>query len=256
MNFPRRVEKVVQLPDSARFWLFVLAGQSNMAGRGWVEPEDTLPHPRILMLTPTGDWVVAKEPLQCYQPALTGLGPGMAFARRVAAAAGEEITIGLIPCAVGGTSVQQWLGDSLVHLVHLRSNLSSLMKTALPAGTLKAIIWHQGEADANPRNLPLYREKLTALFRFFRKEAGNENLPVVMGELGLFPGNRKNKKEYRQMNRILAEIAAEDPRFVLVSSRGTHAQPDNVHFNGPSQRLMGKRYGRAWLRMEQRNKHK
>ncbi|MEQ8808135.1 MAG: sialate O-acetylesterase, partial [Imperialibacter sp.] len=29
-------------------WVFVMAGQSNMAGRGIVEPQDTVTNPRIL----------------------------------------------------------------------------------------------------------------------------------------------------------------------------------------------------------------
>lgn len=255
-NFPRKNEKVVQLPDSARFWLFFLAGQSNMAGRGYVEPQDTLPDARILMLTPEKEWVVAKEPLQTYQPALTGLGPGLAFAKKIAETAAEDITIGLIPCAVGGSSVEQWLNDSLFHQVRLRSNFSSLLETARPAGTFKAIIWHQGEADATSAGLPLYKERLSSLFLFFRKETGHEKLPVIMGELGLFPGNKKYNSGYRQLNRKLAEIVAGDPAVALVSSHGTRPMPDNVHFDGKSQRLMGKRYARAYFRIVKGSKNK
>ena len=81
LSFPRTTEYVEQMPPADRVWLFVLAGQSNMAGRGLVEPSDTIPHPRIFTVTPDKRWALAKEPLQLYQPALTGLGPGLAFAR-------------------------------------------------------------------------------------------------------------------------------------------------------------------------------
>lgn len=40
----------VKLPPKERFHLFLLMGQSNMAGRGVVEEQDKTPHPRVLML--------------------------------------------------------------------------------------------------------------------------------------------------------------------------------------------------------------
>jgi hypothetical protein len=35
-------------------WVFIMAGQSNMAGRGAVEPEDTVPDKRILSINKDG----------------------------------------------------------------------------------------------------------------------------------------------------------------------------------------------------------
>jgi hypothetical protein len=49
--------------DASRFHLFLLAGQSNMAGRGKVEPQDAEPHPRVRMLDQAGNWVPAVDPL-------------------------------------------------------------------------------------------------------------------------------------------------------------------------------------------------
>ncbi|MBN8458188.1 MAG: hypothetical protein J0M04_10150 [Verrucomicrobia bacterium] len=37
------------LPPKDRFHLFLLAGQSNMAGRGTVEKQDKTPHPRVVL---------------------------------------------------------------------------------------------------------------------------------------------------------------------------------------------------------------
>jgi len=39
-----------QRPPVPPLQLFLLAGQSNMAGRGTVEPEDRVPHPRVWLL--------------------------------------------------------------------------------------------------------------------------------------------------------------------------------------------------------------
>ncbi|MDX9902906.1 MAG: sialate O-acetylesterase [Bacteroidales bacterium] len=249
--FPRSMEYIDTMPPAERVWLFVLAGQSNMAGRGQVEPSDTVMHPRIFTVTPDKRWVVAKEPLQLYQPALTGLGPGMAFARALIAEIDEDICIGLIPCAVGGSSTADWLSDSVYNGVRLKSNLADKLKWAMNYGTVRGIIWHQGESDANAEKIHHYRENTEALFECFRSLAGDPELPIVAGELGIFPGIEKKRLEYLQINDILSAISQEDPNTVLVRSFGTTPKADNVHFDGPSQRVMGKRYALAWLSLVQ-----
>jgi len=245
--FPRSREYVESMPPKEKVWLFVLAGQSNMAGRGQVEPCDTLPHPRIFSVTPEKRWVVAREPLQLYQPALTGLGPGMAFARALIEKLDEEVYIGLIPCAVGGSSVGNWLSDSLYNGVRLKSNFTDKLQWAMNYGTVKGIIWHQGEADATAEKIPYYKADLQLLFDYFREVAGNDDLPIIAGELGIFPGVEKNRQEYLCLNDILMEISRDDPDMALVRSFGLKARADNVHFDAPSQRIMGRRYAAAWL---------
>jgi len=49
-HFPVSMEKVNTLPSKESFYIFLLAGQSNMAGRGFVEAEDTLSDPQVLAL--------------------------------------------------------------------------------------------------------------------------------------------------------------------------------------------------------------
>lgn len=255
LSFPLKTDYVEQMPPAEKLWLFVLAGQSNMAGRGLVEPSDTVPHPRILTVTPDMRWAVAKEPLQLYQPALTGLGPGLAFARALIREVDEDIWIGLIPCAVGGSSTADWLSDSVYNGVRLKSNLAGKLTWAMNYGTVKGVIWHQGESDAKATKLPYYEENTKALFRYFREVAGDPDLPIVAGELALFPGVEKNRMEYLQINDTLAAISAEDPDMMLVRSFGTRPKADNVHFDGPSQRMMGRRYALAWLSLV-RNRNK
>lgn len=45
----------VKLPPKEKFYLVLLAGQSNMAGRGKIQPEDRAPYPRVLMLNKEGN---------------------------------------------------------------------------------------------------------------------------------------------------------------------------------------------------------
>lgn len=253
--FPRSTEYIAEMPPPEKVWLFVLAGQSNMAGRGLVEPPDTVPDQRIFVVTPDMRWAAAKEPLQLYQPALTGLGPGLAFARLLLEKNDGDIYIGLIPCAVGGSSTENWLSDSVYNGVRLKTNLTEKLRWAMNYGTVKGIIWHQGESDATAGKISLFRVNTDTLFEYFRSVAGDPELPLVTGELGIFPGVEKNRLEYLQINDILSSIAADDPNTELVRSFGTTPKADMVHFDGPSQRIMGRRYALAWLSLVQ-NKNK
>ncbi len=54
-----------------------------------------------------------KEPLHLYEPNLMGLDCGLSFAKEIRSQIPENIKIVLIPCAVGGSSINQWVGDSL-----------------------------------------------------------------------------------------------------------------------------------------------
>ncbi|NLI59792.1 MAG: hypothetical protein GX387_15065, partial [Clostridium sp.] len=42
VNFPQTISYVDKLPNPDSLYIFIMAGQSNMAGRGFVEPQDTL----------------------------------------------------------------------------------------------------------------------------------------------------------------------------------------------------------------------
>jgi hypothetical protein len=83
-HFPATTEKATVLPPKENFYIFLMAGQSNMAGRGFVEPGDTISTTRILTLNKNNEWVYAKEPLHYYEPGRTGLDCGLSFAKKLA----------------------------------------------------------------------------------------------------------------------------------------------------------------------------
>ena len=76
VNFPKHTEIAKEPKSKKKVWVFILAGQSNMAGRGWVEPEDTLAEKRLLTIDKDGQLIIAKEPLHFYEPNLAGLDCG------------------------------------------------------------------------------------------------------------------------------------------------------------------------------------
>ncbi len=242
INFPVYREKVSQLPDKEDFWIFVLAGQSNMAGRGFVEPKDTVPDKRILSLGEDKEWYYAKEPLHFYQPDLTGLDCGLSFARELLKYVPDSISIGLIPCAVGGSSVEQWNNDSTHQDVVLLSNFKERVKSAQNQGMIKCILWHQGESDAHSGKIPLYKNGIETLFETFRNIAKNDTLPILVGELGTFREPVEVQLQVDSINSIIHESAAADKCRFVISTNDLTDKGDHLHFDSKSQREMGKRF--------------
>jgi hypothetical protein len=216
-----------------------------MAGRGLVEPKDTVPDKRIFSINKEGQIIIAKEPLHFYEPERTGLDCGMSFAKTLLKKIPENVSILLIPTAVGGSSVRQWLGDSVYRGVKLFSNFKTKVEIAKLHGTIKGILWHQGESDANENDIPLHEQRLSELFSKFRATVGDNNLPVLMGELGSFS---KNKENFVQINNILHNYAAKDKNSFVISTKDLKDKGDSLHFNSKGQRMMGKRFAETYLK--------
>ena len=87
--------------------LFLLIGQSNMAGRGLVEAQDTEINSHVLMLSKEGKWVPAVDPMHFDKPERIGTGLGKTFGLFVADAAPDAV-IGLVPAAFGGSALDEW----------------------------------------------------------------------------------------------------------------------------------------------------
>ena len=83
----------------------LLIGQSNMAGRGFLHQVSPICDERIFMLR-NGRWQMMAEPIH-FDRAVAGVGPAASFALAWCAANPAE-QVGLIPCAEGGSSIDEW----------------------------------------------------------------------------------------------------------------------------------------------------
>lgn len=239
----------VALPPKEKFHLFLLVGQSNMAGRGVVTPADNQPHPRVLMLNKAGEWAPATDPLHFDKPA-AGVGLGRTFAADIAAASAPDVVIGLIPCAVGGSPIDAWKPGFYYQPTqsHPWDDALRRAKLALSAGTLKGILWHQGESDANRDLAAGYAAKLAALITAFRTELAAPAVPFVVGQLGQFDG-----KPWTEFTTLVDHAHRELPlkvaRTAFVPSDGLKDKGDKTHFDSASYREFGHRYARAYLQL-------
>ncbi|MCC5929888.1 MAG: sialate O-acetylesterase [Cyclobacteriaceae bacterium] len=226
-------------------WVFILAGQSNMAGRGLVEPQDTITDERILTINENNELILAREPIHFYEPTRAGLGNGLSFARTLLKEIPDSISIMLIPTAVGGSSISQWLEDDEHRNVNLYSNFREKLEIGRKHGVIKGILWHQGESDTStPEKIQIYQSQLTRLFTMFRNDAGNMNLPIIIGELGSFS---KNYEKWQALNAEIKQYIDHDADAFLVKTGDLHHKGDSVHFDSEGQRTMGRRYADKYM---------
>ncbi len=224
--------------------MFLLAGQSNMAGRGELSEIDRTPHPRVFALSENDEWVIATEPLHFDKPKVRGTGPGLAFAKEIAKQ-NPEIRIGLVPTAVGGSGIQTWTPGGYHEKTGLYpwDDAVRRLGIAAQAGELKAILWHQGESDSGPEAASLYEARLHALIRRFRDVADDDLLPFIIGQLGQF----KEWSDGRQLvNAVHENVPTQIKRTRFVSSDGLTDIGDGTHFDAPSARDLGRRYANAY----------
>ena len=191
--------------------LYLLIGQSNMAGRGVLTDSNRVSADGIFKLDAAGEWQVAEEPIHFDKPTIAGAGLAASFARAMADRR-KGVPIGLIPCAVGGTSINRWVesGD-------LWSNAVARTRIAL------------GSA------------KFEGMIASFRREFGP--VPFVAGELGRYLSNTG----WPVINAHLHALEGKVPAYRVASSEGLTPNSDNVHFNTESLREFGLRYAEAMM---------
>ena len=237
---------VATLPgDKGKFHLFLLAGQSNMAGRGTLTAANRVSHERVVVMTRDGVWRAAEEPIHWDKPHVCGSGLAASFARAYADAH-PDVTVGLVPTAVGGTKIAGWQPGRTQY-----TNAVRYARLALRDGTLKGILWHQGESDALAlKSVNAYLPKFTNAITCLRRELGAENLPFVSGELGPYLVARKPILFWREMNAEIAKGTAMLPLAAMASAEGLYdVKRDNLHFETPSLRTFGVRYWEAFRRL-------
>ena len=228
--------------------LYLLVGQSNMAGRGVVEEQDKTPHPRVMMLSKAGTWVPAIDPMH-FDKAAAGVGLGKTFGQIIADAT-PGVTIGLIPCAVGGSPIDTWQPGVFYPATksYPWDDMAKRAALALKSGTLKGILWHQGESDSLPALAPAYEAKLHDLISRLRKELNAPEVPFIAGQMGKFDGVPWTPEKVL-VDQAHQDLAKKVPHTAFVSAEGLNHKGDKIHFDSPAFRELGKRYAEAYLKL-------
>lgn len=220
---------------------FLMLGQSNMAGRGFINEVPTIYNERIQMLR-NGRWQMMTEPINYDRP-VSGISLAGSFADAWCSENKDDI-IGLIPCAEGGSSLDEWAIDKA-----LFRHAINEAKFAMESSELIGILWHQGESDSINGNYKVYYKKLLLIIDTLRKKLNAPNIPIIIGGLGDFLGKEgfgKNCTEYNFINQELKKFAFEQNNCYFVTASGLTSNPDGIHIDAISQRKFGLRYFEAF----------
>jgi hypothetical protein len=200
--------------------VYLLIGQSNMSGRAPYTKEEEEIIPRCYLLNGQDVWEPAKNPLNKYSTIRKKLGsqrlnPGYSFSQEMLAK-DKDICLGLVVNAKGGSKIEEWSKDSRFYQEAVRR-----ARAATTTGTLKGVLWHQGEANSRD---PDYLEKLSLLIENLRSDLDTPELPFVAGQI---------KNPSVPINLQIAKLPETVAATGVASSEGLTTM-DRAHFDAES----------------------
>ena len=235
--------------------VFVVAGQSSSANHG--EEKQTTKTGRVATFDGRR-WQLANDP----QPGASGGGGSFLPPFGDAIAERFNVPVGFIACGIGATSVREWLpkGTTFPNPPTIESRVAKPPNGAWeskgeafemftgrirqlgPRG-FRAVLWHQGESDANQRDatrtLPgsLYREYLEKVIRESRRAVDWDARWFVAQVSYHVPGD-ESSPDIRAAQASLWKdgIALEGPDTDALKGALREADGKGVHFSGTGQR--------------------
>ncbi len=242
--------------------LFLLVGQSNMKGRGLIDLEPVV-DPRVKFFH-LGErkWFVAREPLHALGTPgnlvgndNSGTGPGTSFAHSVIGKSGDAM-IGLIPAAEGGVPIRTYEAEGRLYVRSLEM-VTQAKELAPPKSELRAILWLQGESDAqNAEQVAAYEAQLLDLIDRYRRDLGNPELPFIACTIGSFiaEGGRAKRFPFSEsINEILLALPEKRKHTACVDARDIKGHVgDALHYNAEAQLEIGRRFAKAYLELTQK----
>ncbi|GAA0673162.1 hypothetical protein FHT00_001595 [Sphingomonas insulae] len=234
--------------------VYVLAGQSNMSGRGRLAdlaPAERIADPRIRLYGNDGRWRDALDPLDDAANQVdpvsadpqAAVGPGLPFARSLLRMRGHRV--GLVPCAKGGSAIAAWVPGAD------RSTLygSCAARVRDAKGRLAGLLWYQGESDTRGATSHTWRSGFAAIVAAFRNDWNAPRLPIVFVQIADRP--RIGADRYPDWTVVQAEQARVSlPCVAMVSTRTLRRNPDDLHLTTDAQRILGLRLAKAMATLQ------
>jgi lysophospholipase L1-like esterase len=238
--------------------IYILAGQSNMAGAGRTAelPEPLRSCPPNVRLFEDGQprALLWREKF----------GPEVGFSDELAAALPSEPTI-LLKLAQGGANLAyDWNPDGVSQspedtyrgplyprLLESLSLLAAHLKQQAEEPRVAGMLWMQGERDAVFDFMAAaYEANLRRFIGRVRSDTGEPDLPFIIAQIcprmidlqaGRFVHAHRRRVQVAQ-----AAVARNDPHAAYVSTDDL-PQSDNLHFNTAGQIELGRRLARAYV---------
>lgn len=237
--------------------IFVLAGQSNMSGRGDLATLPVFPHEKMVFVyRNSAKWTHGYEPVDDATNQIdlvsadftAKAGPSMAFGDRMAQL-NPGVEIGLVPCARGSSHMADWKRN--LNRNTLYGSLIARAKEAADAGRLSGLIWYQGESDIDdPEAVRKWPSDFDALVSNVRSDLGIPDLPVVMTIIG--PSKAEGAATAWRAFVDMQTGMALPPRVIRVSASDLAVMDGDVHLTTPSYVELGRRFATAMQQLLQR----
>ena len=250
------------------FYIYICFGQSNMEGNAQPESVDKTGIDKRFRLLATcnfnspsrkmGNWYQATPPLVSPNG---GLGPTDYFGRTMCENLPEEVRIGVIPVAMGGSPIEMFDKDKYQQKMkdnpnewwvtlaknHYGSNpygrIIEMAKKAPEVGVIKGILLHQGCSNNGDPNWPNMVKKI---YEDMLKDLGlaADTVPLFVGET-LYQNQGGSCYGH---NTQVARMPSVVKTSHVISSDGCPGNgSDPWHFNAHGYRMLGSRYAAEGL---------
>ena len=253
------------------FYVYLCFGQSNMEGNAIPETVDYENiSPRFQMLAcvdfqnparTMGQWYTATPPIVRQG---TGLGMADYFGRTMVKNLPDNVKVGVIDVAIGGTKIEGFMEDEVDAYIasmdpttegwlinyfkaydnHPYKRLVDMAKIAQKTGVIKGILLHQGESNNCQTDWP---QKVKTIYDRLISDLGLNaaDIPLFVGETvrteqGGYCGGH---------NGVIANVPAIIDNSYVISSEGCAQKGDGLHFTAKSYRMMGARYAKQALKV-------
>ena len=186
-----------------------------------------------------------------------GFGPEIGLARHLRAKERDARPLAIVKAAFSGTGlIQDWNpedpgpgGSCYRALVDETKAAASAAKADGVTLQLRALVWCQGESDANPQAAPQYEKNMAKLLTHLRKDLDAPKLLALIGVNTRY-GNGKNPHTAVVVAQQKS-LAEHDALTAYVDNEGAETlPPSHTHFTAKGTLEIGRRYADGLLALE------
>ncbi|MBL8860584.1 MAG: hypothetical protein JNK02_01110 [Planctomycetes bacterium] len=229
--------------------VFLVAGQSNSANSGEVRLESR--DERVAAFDGKS-WSLAADPLPGVQDRSDGGSPWPVCGAELVRA--WNVPVAFASVGYGGSSIAEWQKDAAAKDRSQKNLYAGLLERAQAIGRFRAILWHQGESDANGgTSTPEYVARFQALRAALQKDLG---APVawVVAQASFVPGCPQPKMDAVRaaQARLWSEkLALQGPDTDDLQGALRHSV-DRIHFSQAGLEAHGKRWAERLVALFQK----
>ena len=253
--------------------VWVLAGQSNMEGIGRL-CDAPKPNPLVRAMYMNDEWDVARDPIHVLsesvdavhsgwadprvpraraaagRPNGVGVGPGVGFGLEMLRHTG--IPQGLLACAHGGTSMEQW--DPARKRLGSRSLYGAMLRRFVKSGgKVAGLVWYQGESDAQEKSAGKYTSRMQRLVAAVRRDFQDPRLPWAIVQLAGVYNWQPDRASFWNWIQEQERLLPRRIKNLLTVPAIDLALDDSIHVAGREMARLGRRLAQA-MRVLRREK--